>query len=538
MKKKEQTAGIETGSHKNAIEYSEHVVVGARQGHGFAAEKANHLIDNVKGKDARIVGGDNARNGPDRLVDGIYIQSKYCRSASDSVMACFDKESGRFNYLNPDGSCMSVEVPSDQYPEAINKMQEMIRIGRVPGVTNPNDAEKIVREGSVTYNQAKNIAKAGTIESLTYDSATGAIGAAAAFGVSALVAFARGVWAGEETKLALKEACKTGFYIGGVTVVSHVLSQQLIKAGADRAMKDVGTFAVDRIGSKGAALIAKAAGYNVSGGAAKQVASKIIRGHVVVGVVTTVVLSSADIARMFRGKISGKQLFKNVANTAASVAGGTAGWLGGAALGAKYGSIVPGWGTLIGGVVGGLVGGGIASFGAAKVLDEFIEDDADEMLGILQERLAIFAHDYLLVESEVEGVVDVMSENQREMIDLLQRMFESSNREYVADQFLLPLVNNQTRKRLVIDKSSSERYVLFKNKVVRGLKIISGKISSSRFYLRDGRIKRKMLEPLSSKLDGLRYYKASPSGMDYVEAIEGVFEEVVEEDARAEVIHR
>ena len=37
----------------------------ARRGHGFAAERANHLNDKLHGRDARIVGDDNAKDGAD-----------------------------------------------------------------------------------------------------------------------------------------------------------------------------------------------------------------------------------------------------------------------------------------------------------------------------------------------------------------------------------------------------------------------------------------------------------------------------------------
>lgn len=49
----------------------------AAQGHGFAAEQANNLHDILTGKDAKIVGGDNAKDGPDRMVNGVNIQTKY-----------------------------------------------------------------------------------------------------------------------------------------------------------------------------------------------------------------------------------------------------------------------------------------------------------------------------------------------------------------------------------------------------------------------------------------------------------------------------
>ena len=38
------------------------------RGHGFAAEKMNDLYDKAHGHDAKVVGGDNAKNGADRIA--------------------------------------------------------------------------------------------------------------------------------------------------------------------------------------------------------------------------------------------------------------------------------------------------------------------------------------------------------------------------------------------------------------------------------------------------------------------------------------
>ena len=51
-------------------------------------------------------------------------------------------------------------------------MQNRIDKGQIKGVTN---AEDIIRKGHFTYEQAKNLAKAGTIESLTYDAVNGIV---------------------------------------------------------------------------------------------------------------------------------------------------------------------------------------------------------------------------------------------------------------------------------------------------------------------------------------------------------------------------
>src|SRR5690606_2089523 len=117
-------------------------------------------------------------------------------------------------------------------------------------------------------------------------------------------------------------------------------------------------------------------------------AGKMLRGNAITGAVSTVVLSSFDVANIYRGRISGSQLFKNVASTASTVAGGTAGWAGGATVGAAIGSAIPIVGTAIGGVVGGILGSFAGGAAAGKVsgavLNEFIEDDANKMVKIVE----------------------------------------------------------------------------------------------------------------------------------------------------------
>ena len=77
-------SSIETGAHTDRMSRFH-----ARQGQGFAAEQANTLLDRVQGRQAVILGDNNAKNGPDRQVDGILIQTKYCQNAAASVNAAF-----------------------------------------------------------------------------------------------------------------------------------------------------------------------------------------------------------------------------------------------------------------------------------------------------------------------------------------------------------------------------------------------------------------------------------------------------------------
>lgn len=164
-----QASGLGVGAFQTVNNQYEEEKFHARQGHGFAAERANTLYDNLTGHNAKIVGDDNAKNGADRIVDGVYIQSKYCATGSRCINECFEEDGkGTFRYII-DGKPMQIEVPSDKYEEALRAMEEKIRNGQVHGVTDPEEAKNIVRKGHFTYAQAKNIAKAGTIESLTYD---------------------------------------------------------------------------------------------------------------------------------------------------------------------------------------------------------------------------------------------------------------------------------------------------------------------------------------------------------------------------------
>ena len=96
--KKEEIPGVGAGVSGSAENYADNVILRAERGHGFAAERANHLKDTLTGKDAKIIGGDNTKNGADRLVDGVNIQTKYCKTGSNCISECF--ENNTFRYLN------------------------------------------------------------------------------------------------------------------------------------------------------------------------------------------------------------------------------------------------------------------------------------------------------------------------------------------------------------------------------------------------------------------------------------------------------
>lgn len=429
------------------------------RGHGFAAEHANHLGDLYQGKNAKIVGDDNVKNGADRLVDGVNIQSKYCQSGSKCVAECF--ENGKFRYISPDGSLMQVEVPSDMYESAIQAMRNRIEHGEVPGVSNPAEAENIIRKGHFTYQQVKNIAKAGTVESICYDAASGAIIAKNAFGVTAVLTYVTAIWNGEDIDTAIKSAAAQGIKVGGTTFITSVLVGQLSKAGLNSALVDSSEAIVRVLGPKASHALAKAfsRGTNIYGAAAMSKTAKLLRNNMMTGIASFVVLSIGDVGNIFLGRISGEQLFKNMANTASTIAGGTAGWAAGATVGASIGSVIPGPGTVIGGFLGGVlgsfVGGSAASSVSNAILDEFIEDDAKKMVDIIQEVFAALAEEYLISKEEADKIVGQM-ENKLTG-GLLKDMYGSGNPKNFAREFLIEYFEDVINKRKYIELPTVEQ---------------------------------------------------------------------------------
>lgn len=408
----------------------------AQQGHGFAAEQVNDLIDKLKLHDATIVGNDNAKNGADRLVDGVLIQSKYCQNAQATVDAAFNQGTKMYRYIGKNGMPMQLEVPSDQYDEAVKIMRKRIADGRVPGVDDPEAATKLVRKGNVTYETACNIAKAGTIESLTFDAAHGAVIASTAFGISAIITFAQSIWSGKSTEEAIDNAMYAGLKVGGVTFVSSVISAQLTRTTLNAAIQQplIGVIkALPPVVRKSMVDAMKNGALIYGKGTAGNLA-KLWSSNVITTVIFTIVMSASDISNFFRGRISGQQLFKNVMTL---MAGG-----GGAAAGATVGTIVAGpIGGAVGGVAGGVIGGKVAN----SVLSKFIEDDVVALVKILNERLIIHAQSYLLIPEELDLVVEDL---QIQLVhDKLLDMYVCKNREKFADNLLITIIKRITRQR-------------------------------------------------------------------------------------------
>lgn len=382
-----------------------------KAGHGFAAEDANTLADRWSGRDAEVIGGSNERLGADRMVDGVLVQSKYCKTPSETMNSAFGPHGGSYRYGQ-----QVLEVPKDQYNECVKQMEERIREGRVPGITDPADAKKLVKAGDVTYQQALNIARAGNIDSVMFDLKTGVVGAGCTFGLSFMINYAQACWRGMDHTDAFKMALQEALNSGLVHLVAHVASAQLLRTsaaawGAVATREGVRTIAHMPLGKTCIEAVASASlGKAVHGSAAINHVSKLLRTNAVTGAVMAVVSCAPDFYRtVFDGSISWQQFMKNSVVNLAGIAGGVGGWMAGAAGGAAVGSAIPIVGTaagaFIGGLAGALGGGTAASQTARSVADGIVEDDAIKLMRTLEAELQTLSLEYMLTEREVKKVL-------------------------------------------------------------------------------------------------------------------------------------
>jgi hypothetical protein len=405
----ERFSGIPAGL--NARTYAGAVCSSISRGHGVMAEKASHLIDLAKGADVQHVGHTNALNGADRIVDGILIQTKYCSSGAKCVSSCFD--AGGFRYMS-NGAPMQIEVPKDLHADAVKAMEVRISRGQVPGVTDRAEARNLIRKGHLSYEQAVNLGKAGTIESVVYDAATGTVVAGCAFGLSSAARFAMGVWNGEDASVAAGAAFETGLSVGGIALLTSIASAQLARTSIDRALVPVGRAAVEAMGPELVKTLAAAFGKEgLRGVAAERFVGRILRGNLVTTIATAGVMAGIDAWKLATGRITAGQAGRSITVRTASTAAGAAGWVAGSAHGALIGSVVPVVGTAAGAVIGGLIAsvgaGGLAGKAMDAAIDGVFTSSEDKARAALVAAIAAEVEAHMLNEDEASELVDVLA---------------------------------------------------------------------------------------------------------------------------------
>lgn len=426
-------------------------------GHGELAEEANNIIDRLQGHQAEILGRDNAKNGPDRSVDGVLIQTKYYKTARGSLEACFDPSSHQYRYLTEDRTPMQLEVPKDQYQQVLRSFEKKISQGKVPGVSDPKDAEKIVRKGKLTYDQAVNLAKPGTAESLKYDAATGAVTCSCAFGLSFLATTFMAYRETRDITGAVQAGIAAGVQVFGLSFAQHMVVSQLSRTGLSNALMAPSQAVVGELGFKTSATIvnglrALTGKTAISGAAASKQLAKMLRGNAVSAAVTLAVFSVPETYKLFQGKASGAQYAQNMACLATSIAGGIAGAAAAGVAAAKFGAVAgtavsPGEGTIVG-LAGGMVGGTVGTVAAGVVGGILFEGDSASFGRYFNAMVSCMAVEYLLDGREMDELLAVLNcVKPEEFRTLMEETLSSRDQEAKVRAFLVPMFDETVSRR-------------------------------------------------------------------------------------------
>lgn len=431
-----------------------------KTGHGIYAEEAGTILDRLNGDKVSIVGRDNAKNGPDKIINTVPVQCKYCKSAQASINACFKKDSltgnMMFRYLDLNGNPMKIEVPADQYSQAVELMKKRISNGQVNGITDVNKAYDIIRKGKITYNQALNLAKAGTIESISYDAFTGAVNCLSVFGISSLFSFAQIYWCTKDIKQASKTALITGVQVYGMTWFSGVLASQISRTSLVNSLTPITEQMIESLNPQFVQNIINSFRYMagkkaIYGAAAQKSFIKFFNSSIITQSMMVFIFGIPDTFRFINNKISKAQYVKNMLSLVSSflISAGTTAVVG-AKIGEKLGNYMDNETASKFGKIGGLTCG--AATGAViKIASNTIhEDDAIIITRLFNAILNNMMIDYLLTSKEQDLIIGVLNNHGKELTELQQNLLNSNQQEKDIKDFLFPIFEQVIEKRVNI----------------------------------------------------------------------------------------
>ena len=440
----------------------------SQTGHGNYAEKAGVGIDRFNGNKAEWVGPDNRKDGADKIVNSQAVQCKYCKTASSSVGNCFrtnpNTGAKEFRYYDLNGKPMQVEVPKDQYEKAVESFARRIKKGQVPGITDPAEAKNIIRKGNLTYQQAKNLAKAGTFESITFDAVTGAINCTAIGGISALVSFGVTYWRTKDIKEASENALSTGVKVFGASFIGGILSAQLARTAAPTVLRPISDVIARTLGPANVqtfinALRTLQGKTAIYGAAANNSFIRALQSSAISQGVFFIVFSAADTYRLMGNKISGSQYAKNIFSLAAGMSGTAASSIAAGEIGRRMGKkINPKLGQAIG-FAAGFAGGMVSSIAAHAIGNLFKEDDSVISGRLMNAVLCNMAYDYLMSEEEMERLVEILGAHKKE-IRKIQSQVRTYDHQYnqLCSAFRL-YFEQATNNREVIDSEKEAEMI-------------------------------------------------------------------------------
>ncbi len=437
-------AGVKSAESAVFVEHKSSINTPA--GHGEMAEEAITMLDKISGLDATVTGRNNAKDGADRTIgNDIFIQTKYYNSARGSLESSFNSETGLYRYMN-DGQPMELEVPSDQYDKVLEMFKKKIADGKVQGVTDPSEANNIVRKGRLTYKQAVNLTKAGTIESLTYDALTGVVMCSCVFGITFIATAFMTYRETGDIKEAIGAGTMAGIKVFGISFAQHIVVSQIARTSLANTLVAPSTFVVQKLGTGASATIVngiralsgKSAIYGV---AATKHLAKIMRSNVLTSAISFAIFSVPDTYNLVSQKISASQYAKNITVLAGGVVAGAGGAIAAGVATAKIAgvagtAVAPGVGTAIG-IAGGFIGGAVGAKTASTVGDILVEDDIENSSRLFNAIVTCMVSEYLFNTSEIDKLVnDLSSIPQKELKVLFAELRKSNAQENLIRDFL------------------------------------------------------------------------------------------------------
>lgn len=348
---------------------------------------------------------------------------------------------------------MQLEAPKDQYQQVLRGFEKKISQGKIPGVSDPKDAEKIVRKGKPTYDQAVNLTKPGTVESVAYDAATGAVTCSCAFGLSFLATTFMAYRETRDITGAVQAGIAAGVQVFGLSFAQHMVVSQLSRAGLSNALMAPSQAVVGKLGFKASATIvnglrALTGKTAISGAAASKQLAKMLRGNAVSAAVTLAVFSVPETYKLFQGKASGAQYAQNMACLATSIAGGIAGAAAAGVAAAKVGAVAgtavsPGVGTVVG-----LAGGMVGTAAEGVVGGILFEGDSASFGRYFNAMVSCMAVEYLLDGHEMDELLAVLNGvKSEEFKALMEETLPSRFQEAKVRAFLVPMFDEIASRR-------------------------------------------------------------------------------------------
>ncbi|MCI2947077.1 hypothetical protein FH144_01365 [Staphylococcus caledonicus] len=404
------------------------------KGYGVAGEHAGTAFDKLKMKNAEGFGHKNKKNGPDRAVNGKFIQTKYCKNAKASVNSAFhtvDKhQTAKYIYKK---KMMILEVPKDQYSEAIKEMKRKIEGGAVPHENNPNNAHKYIKKGALTYNQAQ-IAQTSIFDSKKHSVYIDSQGNKKTVTLAQKIKYSAGIDFIHGASTAIPGSIVSGVWMYWTCRTSGLDSKESFKKASISFIKPIAysgftfmiasQFAGSQAGKKlGQALINTKVVNKFAKNSSKN-ATKMVTGGTLIAI-NVAVTFGPDVYNILKGRISYKQLVKNTVATSAGSLGGLAG---GAALGTSF---LPGIGT----VIGATIGGAISTMAVKKIMDNFVEDDAVQMIRIAKEEFIEVVIMSSVSKEEFEYIINKTFLN-KDFNKILKLMYAAnSHRDFIKELY-------------------------------------------------------------------------------------------------------